>query len=74
MLEYWRPGLASFRVYTSGSGNKTFTGNINTYLEQRNVLLPPLMASKVRFIPVSSHPRTVCLRVELYGCPNTGEE
>ncbi|KAK8372642.1 hypothetical protein O3P69_012031, partial [Scylla paramamosain] len=45
--------------------------NINTYLEQRNALVPPLVASKVRFIPVSSHPRTVCLRVELYGCPNT---
>ncbi|XP_063847121.1 discoidin domain-containing receptor tyrosine kinase B-like isoform X2 [Scylla paramamosain] len=72
MLEYWRPGLASFRVYTSSHGNQTFPGNINTYLEQRNALVPPLVASKVRFIPVSSHPRTVCLRVELYGCPNTG--
>ena len=27
------------------------------------------MASKVRFLPHSSHPRTVCMRVELYGCP-----
>lgn len=72
MLEYWRPGLVSYRVYTSGHGNQTFPGNINTYLEQKNRLVPPLVASKVRFIPVSSHPRTVCLRVELYGCANSG--
>ena len=26
------------------------------------------MASRVRFLPHSDHPRTVCLRVELYGC------
>lgn len=26
------------------------------------------MASKVRFLPYSSHPRTVCMRVEVYGC------
>ncbi|KAK8385173.1 hypothetical protein O3P69_012162 [Scylla paramamosain] len=63
MLEYWRPGLDSFR---------SFTGNVNTYLEQKNQLAPPLLATKVRFIPISSHPRTVCLRVELYGCNATG--
>nr|XP_053632023.1 discoidin domain-containing receptor 2-like [Cherax quadricarinatus] len=71
-LEYWRPGLPDFRVYTNGYGNQTFPGNVNTYLEQKNVLSPPLTASKVRFIPVSPHPRTICLRVEIYGCNTTG--
>jgi hypothetical protein len=30
------------------------------------------VASRVRFLPHSEHPRTVCLRVELYGCRYTG--
>ena len=28
-----------------------------------------MVASKVRFLPHSPHPRTVCMRVEVYGCP-----
>ncbi len=43
-------------------------GNRNTYVENRNDLHPPIVASKVRFVPYSKHPRTVCMRVELYGC------
>ena len=43
-------------------------GNSNTYLERTNDLSPPVVASKVRFVPRSRHPRTVCMRVELYGC------
>ena len=34
---------------------------------------PPIIARKVRFVPYSGHPRAVCLRVELYGCPWKGE-
>ena len=30
------------------------------------------MASRVRFLPHSDHPRTVCLRVEVYGCAYAG--
>lgn len=33
----------------------------------------PILASKIRFVPWSVHPRTVCMRVELYGCPYTGQ-
>ncbi|VVC94329.1 unnamed protein product [Leptidea sinapis] len=44
------------------------SGNTNTYLEKKNQLDPPIWASKIRFIPYSSHRRTVCMRVELYGC------
>lgn len=42
--------------------------NINTYLEAKQELDPPIFASKVRFYPYSYHKRTVCMRVELYGC------
>lgn len=45
------------------------TGNKNTYLESKHMLEPPIWASKVRFLPYSYHRRTVCMRVELYGCP-----
>lgn len=44
-------------------------GNTNTYLESKHELDPPMWASKVRFLPYSYHRRTVCMRVELYGCP-----
>jgi len=29
---------------------------------------PPMIAKNVRFLPYSAGPRTVCMRVELYGC------
>jgi discoidin domain receptor family protein 2 len=44
-------------------------GNSNTYLESKHELEPPIWASKIRFLPYSYHRRTVCMRVELYGCP-----
>lgn len=46
-------------------------GNTNTYIESLQQLDPPIWASKVRFLPYSIHQRTVCMRVELYGCPYT---
>lgn len=44
-------------------------GNSNTYLESKHELEPPIWATKIRFLPYSYHRRTVCMRVELYGCP-----
>lgn len=43
-------------------------GNSNTYVANVNVLTPSIVASKVRFVPYSQHPRTVCMRVEVFGC------
>nr|ALV82497.1 Ddr2 [Leptinotarsa decemlineata] len=43
-------------------------GNVNPYLEAKRELIPPIWASKLRFYPYSYHKRTVCMRVELYGC------
>lgn len=48
-------------------------GNTNTYLESKHELEPPLWASKIRFLPYSYHRRTVCMRVELYGCYWSGK-
>lgn len=68
VLEYWRPKLAKWVRYRSLDGQEILPGNTNTYLEKKNHLEPPIWASKIRFIPNSSHRRTVCMRVELYGC------
>lgn len=48
-------------------------GNSNTYLAKSSQLNPPVIVSRVRFVPFSDHPRTICMRVEVYGCPYTGE-
>ncbi|KAK9873619.1 hypothetical protein WA026_023298 [Henosepilachna vigintioctopunctata] len=68
LVEYWRPALNQWIVYKDSRGEKVLTGNSNTYLVVRQRLELPFVATKVRFIPYSEHPRTVCMRVELYGC------
>ncbi|XP_058790715.1 epithelial discoidin domain-containing receptor 1-like isoform X2 [Phymastichus coffea] len=50
------------------SSSSVIKGNDNTYLEAKHELDPPIWASKIRFLPYDSHMRTVCMRVELYGC------
>ena len=35
---------------------------------------PPIIARKVRFIPYSTRPKTVCMRVELHGCTWEGKD
>ncbi|XP_063215521.1 discoidin domain-containing receptor 2-like [Bacillus rossius redtenbacheri] len=69
LLEYWRRELNQWVVYKDSRGQKVLAGNSNTYLVVKQELELPFVASKVRFIPYSEHPRTVCMRVELYGCP-----
>ena len=55
-------------TYTNHSGHNILKGNDNTYVENVESLDPPIIVSKIRFIPHSDHPRTVCMRVEVYGC------
>ncbi|XP_049828214.1 discoidin domain-containing receptor 2-like [Schistocerca gregaria] len=68
MLEYWRPRLGKWIRYRDHSGKEVLKGNTNTYLESKQQLEPAIWASRVRFLPYSYHRRTVCMRVELYGC------
>jgi hypothetical protein len=35
--------------------------------------VPVILAEKVRLHPYSPHQRTICMRVEIYGCPAHGE-
>ena len=68
-LEYWRAG--TWHLYTNTSGHQMLAGNVNTYMANKQDLVPTIVASRVRFLPLSHHPRTVCMRVELFGCPYT---
>ncbi|KAJ8977816.1 hypothetical protein NQ317_007517 [Molorchus minor] len=47
-------------------------GNTNTFTIVDQKLDPPIIATKIRFLPYSYHVRTVCMRVELVGCRWTG--
>ncbi|XP_070000872.1 discoidin domain-containing receptor 2 [Penaeus vannamei] len=70
-LQFWRPGLAHWVTYADGRGNELLEGNSNTYLAQSSQLSPPIIASRVRFVPFSHYSLTVCMRVEVYGCRYT---
>ena len=50
-----------------------FEGNSNTYLAELRQVEPPIIGKRLRFIPYCRHPRTVCMRVEIYGCPWEGK-
>ena len=45
---------------------------MNTYLPEKRLLPSPIIAKRIRIIPYSSRWRTVCMRIELYGCPFYG--
>lgn len=63
-VEYWREGWEVFVPYEDG---RILRGNTNTY-QTVEASLEGVIASKVRIIPFSSLPRTVCIRAELKGC------
>merc|ERR1719266_2611861 len=48
--------------------------NKDTYSKVEMQLEEEVIASKLRILPVSQHPRMVCLRVELLGCKLDEEE
>ncbi|KAG8185321.1 hypothetical protein JTE90_013012 [Oedothorax gibbosus] len=68
IVEYWRPGLPQWRRFANRRGVQIFNGNTNTYTAVKRIVDPPIIATKIRFIPYSIHPRTICMRVEIYGC------
>ncbi|XP_026314364.1 discoidin domain-containing receptor 2-like [Hyposmocoma kahamanoa] len=67
-LEYWRRSLNRWFKYKDFNGSRLIPGNVNTYTPKKSTLEAPFVASKVRFFPYAAHPRTACMRVELYGC------
>merc|ERR1711971_245488 len=75
IIQYWREGMEAFQDYVDDDGEKILEGNKNTFSESKIFLDSTIVASKIRIIPYSQHPRTVCMRVELLGCfKETGVE
>merc|ERR1711971_1002899 len=68
IIQYWREGMEAFQDYVTSEGEKILEGNKNTFSESKILLYSTIVASKIRIIPYSQHPRTVCMRVELLGC------
>jgi hypothetical protein len=69
-LQYWREGMETFANYVDEEKGtvRVLQGNVNTFTVARVELDSPVLASKIRILPYSHHPRTVCMRVELLGC------
>ncbi|KAK3781338.1 hypothetical protein RRG08_018964 [Elysia crispata] len=67
-LEYQRDESENWRRHRSVYGQEIFTGNRDVYTADMREVDPPIIAKKIRFIPYSDLPRTVCMRVEMYGC------
>ncbi|XP_066592501.1 discoidin domain-containing receptor 2 isoform X2 [Prorops nasuta] len=73
-VEYWRPGFNKWVRWKNRQGMDLLAGNHNARSEAEQIFDPAIVATKIRFIPYTSHIRMVCMRVELYGCPWTGYE
>ncbi|KAL5012628.1 hypothetical protein ScPMuIL_011179 [Solemya velum] len=68
LLEYQREDTRDWKRFRNKKGEEIFEGNSNTYLSELREVSPPIIGKRIRFIPYSLHPRTVCMRVEIYGC------
>ena len=63
----WREAGQEWEEVVGGAA-----ANRDTY-SKVEVLLEKVQTTGVRIIPVSKHPRMVCLRIELLGCDIHGE-
>lgn len=68
LLEYQREDGGEWVRFRNRRGIEHFKGNTNTYLTEMCEVDPPIVCKRIRFIPYSLNRRTVCMRVELYGC------
>ena len=66
--------MEGFAEYRNSSGDRIMTANKNTFNLVEVEINPPVVATKVRIMPWSKHPRTVCMRLELKGCVKEEEE
>ncbi|KAL3871573.1 hypothetical protein ACJMK2_039564 [Sinanodonta woodiana] len=69
LLEYQREDDGEWIRFRNKTGGEIFDGNSNTYIAELRPVSPAIIGKRIRFIPYSRHPRTVCMRVEVYGCP-----
>ncbi|CAF3793230.1 unnamed protein product [Rotaria sordida] len=57
-----------YKLKNENTNSTWIRANQNTYMGEIRQLNPPIVAKQLRFYPVSKQMRTVCMRVEVYGC------
>ncbi|CAF4679630.1 unnamed protein product [Rotaria sp. Silwood1] len=57
-----------YKLKNDNTNSTWIQANQNTYIGEIRQLNPPIVAKRLRFYPVSKQMRTVCMRVEVYGC------
>ncbi|XP_041068647.1 discoidin domain-containing receptor 2-like isoform X3 [Carcharodon carcharias] len=67
-LQYSRHGKR-WMTWKDRRGVEIIKGNVNPYDIVLKDLGPPIIARYVRFYPMADRIMSVCMRVELYGCP-----
>ncbi|VDL75483.1 unnamed protein product [Nippostrongylus brasiliensis] len=67
-IEYWRPKLKGWAMYKSEEGVEVISGNRDTKTVELRKLDAGIVVRRIRIVPLSNSTRTVCLRLELYGC------
>ncbi|CAJ0602423.1 unnamed protein product [Cylicocyclus nassatus] len=67
-IEYWRPNLQGWASYKSEENTEIIPGNSDTYTAELRVLDAPIVVRRLRIVPLSNSTRTVCLRLEVFGC------
>ncbi|CAJ0958118.1 unnamed protein product, partial [Mesorhabditis belari] len=72
-IEYWRPSLDAWARYKDGLGKEIIDGNTDPRSSIHRELDGAIVARRIRFVPVSQRTRTVCMRVEVYGCQYRGD-
>ncbi|CAB3400341.1 unnamed protein product [Caenorhabditis bovis] len=68
-IQYWRPSLNAWASYKDNFELETIPANNDTKNAVRRNLDRAIIARRIRIVPVSNTTRTVCMRVELFGCP-----
>ena len=64
-IQYWSYGLWVVEGQTRRANTDTFTPVVIRLGEEDSL---GVVTDKIRVVPVTQHPRTVCLRLELCGC------
>uniref|UniRef100_A0A3Q0SDX9 receptor protein-tyrosine kinase n=1 Tax=Amphilophus citrinellus TaxID=61819 RepID=A0A3Q0SDX9_AMPCI len=67
-VNYSRDGRL-WKSWRNRQGNEVIEGNKDAYTSVFKDLHPPIITRHVRLLPVTKLSTTVCMRVELYGCP-----
>ncbi|KAK3589844.1 hypothetical protein CHS0354_015861 [Potamilus streckersoni] len=69
LLQYQREDGGEWIHFRNKTDGEIFDGNSNTYIAELRPVSPPIIGKRIRFIPYSKYPRTVCMRAEIFGCP-----